>query len=82
MKMPEVVHLFGFMSDDFLGRVVFTPSDQTIGRLAEQLVSWGWHPEVRGRYRVTNEAGNVLDPQLTIAQAGLSSGDLFTVDRG
>ena len=80
--MPPVIHLFGFVSDDFLGRVLVTPSDQTIGRLAEQLVSWGWNPEALDRYRVTNEAGAVLDPALTIAQAGLSSGDLFTVHRG
>ena len=70
------------MSDDFLRRFLVTPSDQTVERLAEQLVSWGWNPEGRGPYRVTNEAGTVLDPQLTIAQAGLCSGDLFTVERG
>jgi len=80
--MPSVIYLFGFMSDDFIGRFLVTPSDQTVERLAEQLVSWGWNPESRGPYRVTNEAGVVLDRQLTIAQAGLCSGDLFTVDRG
>jgi hypothetical protein len=80
--MSAVVYLFGFMSDDFLGRIVFMPSDQTVGRLAEQLVSWAWNPEAHDRYRVTNETGTLLDPQLTIAQAGLSSGDLFTVERG
>ena len=80
--MPAVVYLVGFMSDDILGRVVFTPCDQTVGRLAEQLVAWGWNPEAHHRYRVTNEAGTTLDPQLTIVQAGLSSGDLFTVERG
>jgi hypothetical protein len=79
--MSAVVYLFGFMSDDFLGRVLVTPCDQTVGRLAEQLVSWGWNPERRARFRVLNEAGTVLDPALTIAEAGLSSGDLFTVDR-
>jgi hypothetical protein len=77
-----IVYLFGYMSDDFLGRVLVTPTEQTVGRLAEQLVSWGWKPESRDRYRVTNEAGAVLDPALTIAQAGLSNGDIFTVDRG
>ena len=80
--MPAVVYLFGFMSDDFLGRVLVTPSEQTVGSLAEQLVSWGWNPERRARYRVLNEAGTVLDPALTIAQAGLSNGDIFTVDVG
>ena len=80
--MPALVYLFGFISDDFFRRVLVTPTDQTVGRLAEQLVSWGWNPEAHDRYRVTNEAGIVLDPELTIAQAGLSNGDLFTVERG
>ena len=79
--MSAVVYLFGVMSDDFLRRFLVTPSDQTVERLAEQLVSWGWNPEAHGPYRVANEAGIVLDPQLTIAQSGLCSGDLFTVER-
>ncbi|HWW83081.1 MAG TPA: hypothetical protein VNZ26_05735 [Vicinamibacterales bacterium] len=77
-----IVYLFGFMSDDFVGRVLVAPTEQTVGRLAEQLVSWGWNPEDRDPYRAVNEAGTVLDPALTIAQAGLSNGDIFTLDRG
>ena len=80
--MAALVYLFGFISDDFFRRVLVTPTDQTVGRLADQLVAWGWNPEAHDRYRVTNEAGIVLDPELTIAQAGLSNGDLFTVERG
>jgi hypothetical protein len=76
-----IVYLFGYMSDDFLGRVLVAPAEQTVGRLAEQLVSWGWNPERRGRYRVTNEVGAILDPAHTIAQAGLSNGHIFIVDR-
>lgn len=79
--MRPVIYLFGFMSDDFFGRVLVTPRDQTVGRLAEQLISWGWKPESHEPYRVTNEAGAILDPALTLTQAGLSSGDLFTVHR-
>ncbi len=44
-----VVYLFGYMSDDFVGRVLVAPTEQTVGRLAEQLVSWGWNPECRDR---------------------------------
>ena len=80
--MRALVYLFGLMSDDFFRRVLVTPSDQTVGRLAEQLVSWSWNPEAHDRYRVTNEAGIVLNPELTIVQAGLTNGDLFTVERG
>ena len=30
LKMSAVVYLFGFMSDDFIGRFLVTPSDQTV----------------------------------------------------
>jgi hypothetical protein len=33
------VYLFGFASDDFLGRVVVTPDERTVAQLAGQLVS-------------------------------------------
>ena len=29
-----------------------------------------------------NESGEILEPADTIAQAGLSNGDIFTVERG
>ena len=77
-----MVHLFGYLSDDFLGRFIVTPAEQTVGRLAEQLVAWSWNPERCGPYRVMNEDGTVLDPAITVAQAGFSNGDIFTVDRG
>jgi hypothetical protein len=73
------VYLFGFLSDDFYGRVVVTPNEQTIARLAAQLTAWGPTPERSGGFTVENEAGDILDPGLTIAEAGLANGDLFTV---
>jgi hypothetical protein len=73
------VYLFGYLDDDFFGRVLVTRDEQTVGHLAAQLAAWGPAPEQPGPFRVTNEAGNELDGQLTIAQAGLTSGDLFTV---
>jgi hypothetical protein len=76
-----VVYLFGFLRDDFFGRVMVTPDERTVGGLAEQLLSWGWHPERDGAFTVTNEAGDALDPALTIASAGLTNGDIFNVDR-
>ena len=76
------IYLFGYLRDDVLGRMIVTPNDQTIGRLAAQLTAWGWAPERRGPFQVTNEAGEVLDPGLSIAQAGLDNGDIFTVATG
>jgi hypothetical protein len=76
-----IVYLFGYLSDDFFGRVVVTPNDRTVAQLAAQLAAWGSTP---GRFRpatVVNEAGHQLDPGLTIDEAGLRNGDIFTVVR-
>jgi hypothetical protein len=76
------VYLFGYLSDDFFGRVIVTPNERTIAGLARQLIAWGAVPERPGPCTVVNEAGETLDPLLTIAEAGLGNGDIFTVARG
>src|SRR5690348_4318445 len=76
------VYLFGFASDDFLGRVIVTPDERTVVQLAGQLVSWGLAPDRGGSLTVRNEAGDILDPAATIAEAGLGNGDIFKVERG
>jgi hypothetical protein len=76
------VYLFGFASDDFLGRVVVTPDERTVAQLADQLVAWGLSPRRGGSLTVSNEAGDVLDLAATIAEAGLGNGDIFKVERG
>jgi hypothetical protein len=76
------LYLFGFASDDFLGRVVVTPNERTVAQLADQLVAWGLSPDRGGSLTVRNEAGDILDPAATIAEAGLGNGDIFKVERG
>lgn len=76
------IYLFGYASDDFLARVVVTPNERTVAQLADQLVAWGLAPERGGPLTVHNEVGDELDPDSTIAAAGLGNGDIFTVDRG
>jgi hypothetical protein len=76
------IYLFGFASDDFLGRVIITPAERTVAQLAAQLVAWGLAPEFRGPLTVRNEAGDILDPDATITAAGLRNGDIFRVERG
>lgn len=76
------VYLFGFASDDFLGRVVVTPDERTVAQLADQLVSWGLAPDRGGSLTVRNEVGDILDPTVTIAEAGLGNGAIFKVERG
>ena len=75
------VYLFGFASDDFLGRVILTPDDRTVAQLAHQLVAWSLAPERVGSLTVRNEAGDILDPAATIRAAGLGNGDIFKVER-
>ena len=76
------VYLFGFASDDFLGRVILTPDDRTVTQLARQLVAWSLTPERSASLTVRNQAGDILDPEATITQAGLGNGDIFRVERG
>jgi hypothetical protein len=76
------IYLFGYASDDFLARVVVTPNERSVAQLAGQLVAWGLAPERGGSLTVRNERGGVLDPDSTIAAAGLGNGDIFTVERG
>jgi hypothetical protein len=73
------VYLFGYLEDDFLGRVLVTSDEVTIESLAIQLSAWS---EERGTpVVVTNEAGEQLDLQLPVDAAGLNNGDIFTVLR-
>jgi hypothetical protein len=83
MKASVRVYLFGYLQDDFFGRVVVAPSERTIDDLAAQLFAWGPDPgrERNEPSKVTNEAGEILDPALTIREAGLGNGDIFTVCR-
>jgi hypothetical protein len=76
------IYLFGYLSDDFCGRVIVTPDERTVAQLAEQLVAWSPVPEREGPLTVRNEVGDTLDPARTITRAGLGAGDIFRVDRG
>lgn len=76
------IYLFGYASDDFLTRVLVTPDERTVAQLADQLIAWGLAPERGGWLTVRNESGDTLDPQSTIAEAGLGNGDIVTVERG
>lgn len=73
------VYLFGYLEDDFLGRVLVTSDDVTIESLAVQLSAWS--DEHGAPVVVTNEAGDELDLQSPVDAAGLNNGDIFTVLR-
>ena len=76
------VYLFGYVSGDFLMRVIVTPDERTVAQLAAQLVAWSLASERSASLTVRNEAGDILDPEATITQAGLANGDIFRVERG
>jgi hypothetical protein len=74
------IYLFGYLEDDYLGRVIVTSEELTIGALAAQLSAWSY--ERGAPVAVTNEAGEELDLLVPIQAAGLGNGDIFTVRRG
>jgi hypothetical protein len=76
-----IVYLFGYLSDDFFGRVILTPDDRTVAQLEAQLTAWGSRFGQPGTSVVVDEAGQQLETELTIAEAGLRNGSIFTVLR-
>ena len=77
-----LVHLYGFLQDDFVGRVIIVDDSQPVGTLATQLQAWG--PDLYPTRSihdagVTNEQGALLDPSATILDSGLTRGALFRV---
>jgi len=73
------LYLFGYLEDDYIGRVIVAPEELTVGQLAAQLSAWSYeHGEP---IAASNEAGDQLDLQESIHAVGLRSGDIFTVRR-
>ena len=73
------VYLFGYLEDDYLGRLMMASEELTIGELAEQLSAWSY--ERGAPVAVTNEAGDELDLLAPLHSVGLGNGDIFTVRR-
>jgi hypothetical protein len=73
------IFLCGYLQDDFFGRVIAAPVDQPVGRVADQLTAWGWSPERRRSCTIRNEAGEILDPQASVAEAGLGMCDIVRI---
>jgi hypothetical protein len=76
-----LIHLYGFLEGDFVGRIVVADTDQRVGALGQQLRAWG--PDLLPRSttvdEVVNEEGAMLDPTSTVGAAGLCIGDIFRV---
>jgi hypothetical protein len=78
MLMP----LYGFFEGDFLGLVMIAMPDTLISDIGSQLPGWSLGLRIRpydGPFDVFNEAGEKLDWNATVEEAGLSYGDIFHV---
>jgi len=75
------VYLFGYLEDDFLGRVMVVPEEMPVGVLAAQLSAWSAE-DGGATVDVIDEAGATLDLGASVAAAGLGNGHIFTVRRG
>jgi len=73
------LYLFGYLEDDYLGRVIVAQEGLTVGELAEQLSAWSY--ERGAAVAVTNEAGDSLDMGAPFHAVGLANGDIFRVRR-
>jgi hypothetical protein len=78
-----IVHLFGHLQGDFVLRVMFIDTAQTVGTLADQLQAWGpeLYPHPSTAVTVRNECGTVLEPTARLHEVGLHAGDIFSVER-
>ncbi len=79
-----LIHVHGYLSDDFVGRVILIDTDQTVQSLAERLRAWGpdLYPRPVVAAVVSNERGEVLEMTSTLTEAGLEAGDIFRVQVG
>ena len=79
-----LIHLHGYFEGDFLGLVCIGVGDTKIGDVATQLSEWVLElrvapiPGATG-LEISNENGDLLDPEATLDECGLTAGDLFRV---
>jgi hypothetical protein len=74
-----MIPLYGFLEGDTIGLLVLAQPDDTIGALGEKLrASAAVRVALRGPVLVKH-GERVLDPQITVARAGLTALDRFDV---
>jgi hypothetical protein len=79
-----LIHLYGFLEGDFVGRVIVVDQARSVGAVADQLQAWGpdLYPRRMSDPTVTNERGAVLNLTSSLSDAGLGAGDIFHVGGG
>ena len=74
-----MIPLYGFLQGDSLGLLILAREDDTLARLAEKLASAAELRVAPLRSPCVVVAGRTLDPEMTVAAAGLNALDKFDV---
>jgi Toluene-4-monooxygenase system protein B (TmoB) len=77
-----LIHLFGRLQGDIGQRLVVMDTDQTVSELAARLQAWGprLYPSSVSASTIRNEEGVPLRQSASLTQAGLTAGDMFSVE--
>ncbi len=75
------IPLYGFMQGDVLGLLIVADERETVGALAEQLQEAASVRVAKSQNVCVIYKGNVLDPGLTLREAGLAALERFDVVR-
>lgn len=73
------VPLYGFLEGDTLGLLLVAEEWETVGTLAQRLQEAANLRVAEARATEVVYRGRIVDPALTVAQAGLESRDRFDV---
>ncbi len=74
-----MIPLYGFLQGDSLGLLILAREDDTMARLAERLASAAELRVAPLQAPCVVVAGRTLDPEMTVAAAGLTALDKFEV---
>ncbi|MEA2699610.1 MAG: hypothetical protein QOI66_3881 [Myxococcales bacterium] len=74
-----MIPLYGFLEGDSLGLLILAREDDTLARLAERLQSAAELRVAPLKMPCVVVAGRTLDPEMTVAAAGLTPLDKFEV---
>lgn len=75
------IPLYGFLQGDVLGLMILAEEDETVCALAERLQDAASLRVAHTQNVTVLYHGNVLDPRLTLREAGLTSLERFDVVR-
>ena len=75
-----LVPLYGFLRGDTLGLIVLVQDTDPVARIAESLEQAACMRVIPSGSRRVSAGGRTLDPEMTVAQAGLTALDRVDVN--